>query len=136
MIQLAYVSSTDRSFTPAEIAELLIKSRESNQRQGITGILLYKNGNVLQILEGDPTAVRSLFIRIGADPRHHGVIRLYEKRIEIRDFPDWTMAFKDLDSPDVAALEGRSDLLSPSLDLTRLKATQAMALVTLFREKR
>ena len=53
MIPLAYVSSTCGLLTVDDIVNTLAASREKNGKQGITGMLLYKDGNVLQILEGD-----------------------------------------------------------------------------------
>ena len=98
MIQIAYVSSTRGLLTAAGIAELLVGSRERNLARQITGMLLYKGGNVLQVIEGEEPQISSLFRSISKDPRHTGVIRLYQKNIESRDFPDWTMGFHDLDA--------------------------------------
>jgi hypothetical protein len=44
MIQYIYVSSSVKPFSNEELLELLGKSRENNERLGITGMLVYKGG--------------------------------------------------------------------------------------------
>ena len=97
-------------------------------------MLLYKGGNILQILEGPPEAVEALFARIEMDSRHSGVIRLYRKDIEQRDFPEWSMGFRDLDSTESQALAGYSEFLDPSFDVRTLKPSQAVKMLSLFKE--
>src|SRR3954470_1590920 len=109
MIQLAYLSSTASLLSRDELTQLLVRSRANNGKHNITGMLLYKDGNVLQVLEGDRAEVLSLFQKTGKDPRHRGVIRLYEKEVKERDFPEWTMGFHDLNSEEVRSLPGFSD---------------------------
>jgi len=75
MIQLVYVSSAVKPFTDQELLGLLEKARENNQKLGITGMLLYKNGDFMQALEGDEQVVLSLADHIAKDLRH-GDIRV------------------------------------------------------------
>jgi len=133
MIQLAYVSST-RGLLPADdIAEILIVSREKNKKHGITGMLLYKGGNVLQILEGEPAEVLTLFEVIKKDERHHGVLKLYQKEIVTRDFEEWTMGFHDLDGEGAKYLEGYIEFLDPEFDMRAIKPSGAEKLLSAFR---
>jgi len=134
MIQLAYLSSTRSLLNVYEIAEILIKSRENNEKRGITGMLLYKDGNVLQILEGEEDPVRALFEKISNDPRHSGVLRLYEKSVEVRDFSEWTMGFHDLEAEGARYLEGFSEFLDPLFDISQLKPSTAARLLSLFKQ--
>ncbi len=53
--------------------------------------MLHKDGNFMQALEGDEGAVRGLYEKIAADPRHGGEITLQEGFAEGRQFPDWSM---------------------------------------------
>jgi hypothetical protein len=132
MIQLAYVSSTSRLLTGPEIADLLIKSRANNARLGITGILLYKAGGVLQVLEGGEADVTALFATIERDRRHQSVILLFKKPVDGPDFPDWRMAFRDLNSKEVADLEGVSEVSAPHFNLMALDPEQAAMLLRKF----
>lgn len=133
MIQIAYVSSTRGSLTASGIADLLITSRQKNSARGITGILLYKGGNVLQVIEGDETQVLSLFLAIEKDPRHTGVIKIYQKSIAARDFPEWTMGFHDLDAAQARQLEGFSEIFDADFDMHTIKPSLAAKLLRSFK---
>ena len=98
----------------AALRELLETSRENNQRAGLTGLLLHRDDSFFQILEGDKAAVRSLFEKIAADPRHTRIEVVAEGPIRAREFSDWQMAFIELDGQDLSALPGYSDLLNNS----------------------
>lgn len=50
MINLIYTSSAVELFREDELVELLKTSRDNNRRRGITGMLLYNDGNFLQVL--------------------------------------------------------------------------------------
>lgn len=135
MIQLAYLSSAKGLFSPDDIASILVVSREKNARLGITGILLYRGGNILQILEGESENVLKLFAVIEADPRHFGVIRLYQKPIVERDFPEWTMGFYDLSAEGATYLEGFVDIFGPDFDMSTIKPSDAEKLISFFRRE-
>lgn len=111
MINLIYMSSAVNLFTDDDLTELLRISRQNNKRSGITGMLLYNDGNFLQVLEGPPEAVRALYDRICRDPRHHNIIKLYEKPIDKPEFGQWEMAFRNL-SGHLADISGYSEFLN------------------------
>ena len=106
MLQLVYVSSAIELFSSHDLLALLEQSRAKNVRAGITGLLLYKDGNFMQLLEGPEAAVRELYAAIRRDARHHGIILLLEGTVEEREFPDWAMAFPDLTAPALLSLRG------------------------------
>jgi hypothetical protein len=133
MIQLAYVSSTKGLLPADEIAGILVKSREKNHKRGITGMLLYKGGNVLQVIEGEKEAVLALFEVIRLDERHGGVIKLYQKDIAERDFPEWTMGFHDLNADSARNLEGFSEFFDPNFDIHAIKPSAAARLLNHFK---
>ncbi len=60
MIYLVYVSSATKLFSEAELVELLRQARARNSHSGITGMLLYSNGNFIQVIEGEETIVLAL----------------------------------------------------------------------------
>lgn len=115
MFYLVYVSSATRPFSGEDLRALLETCRKNNAGLGITGMLLYKDGNFMQVLEGDEEAVRGLYARIAADPRHGGEMILQQGFTEGRQFPDWSMGFRDLDSPEVRAEPGYSEFLNTPL---------------------
>jgi hypothetical protein len=136
MVSLVYVSSAVCLFSEDDLVALLKQSREKNTRLGLSGMLLYKDGNFLQVLEGPEDAVHSLFKAIVADERHRGVLRLLEERIEGRRFADWAMAFRNLNNPDFHDLPGYSSFMNERLDPEKFRANPsgAQRLLETFRQ--
>jgi hypothetical protein len=115
MFHLIYVSSAVKPFSPSELVDILARSHANNTGLGITGMLLYKDGNVMQVLEGDEQAVRSLYARIERDPRHRGLLTLTQGQIAERQFESWSMGFRDLQAADARATPGYSEFLNSPL---------------------
>ena len=67
--RVLYVAAARNPFSREELAALLAKSRANNERDGVTGMLLYRDGLFIQALEGPPGAMRALLARIRADSR-------------------------------------------------------------------
>ena len=70
-------------------------SRARNQKNEITGILLHKEGSVLQVLEGDKAAVTTLYKKISQDKRITNPLILIQRETKKREFPNWSMGFKN-----------------------------------------
>jgi hypothetical protein len=115
MFFLVYVSSAVTPFSKSELVDLLATCRENNSRLGITGMLLYKDGNFMQVLEGDEDTVRALYDRIAHDPRHRGLLTLIQGTQAEPQFPDWSMGFRDLNDPDVRSVPGYNEFLNSPL---------------------
>ena len=111
MYSLVYVSSAVVPFTRTELHALLADSRERNDRAGLTGMLLYKDGNLMQALEGEREAVLATFARISRDPRHRGIMVLVQGEQAGRRFVDWSMGFRDL-SAGAEPLAGFSEVMN------------------------
>lgn len=97
---LLYVSQARLGLTDADLDEILAASRRNNEKR-ITGILLYAPrrdgtaGSFMQLLEGDADDLEKLRQRIFDDSRHHTKIVIEKGTKPERDFPDWSMAFKN-----------------------------------------
>ncbi|HSM42684.1 MAG TPA: BLUF domain-containing protein, partial [Afifellaceae bacterium] len=57
MYCLVYVSAAHHLMGDDELTEILETSRARNAAAGITGMLLYKDGSFMQLLEGAKTNV-------------------------------------------------------------------------------
>jgi hypothetical protein len=123
MYTLIYVSSASELFTTEQLTSLLQAVRKRNTDAGVTGMLLYKDGNFMQALEGEETTVKTLFKTISADQRHKGIIVLSAGPIDARSFPDWSMGFRDLRSPELAKLPGFSDFMNTKLAPDEFKSS-------------
>lgn len=104
LITVAYVSSAMHRMTDDELAAILDVSRERNARDGITGLLLYSDGDFIQVLEGPEAPVRAAVARIRKDDRHTHFTILLDQPIGERVFAGWAMGFKNVGT--VSAADG------------------------------
>ena len=93
LVTVVYSSTAVDAFSEKDLAELLIRSCKNNARAGVTGMLLYRDGKFLQVLEGPQDIVQDRMSAITRDTRHHSVWVLLQEPISDRHFPDWTMAY-------------------------------------------
>lgn len=107
--RLVYQSSATIFLSEPELALLLTKSRTWNAAHGLTGLLLYCNGNLLQVLEGTADEVHSIFARIRRDARHTHVTKLADGPVDQRCFDQWSMGFKTVNSAYLASVAGYFD---------------------------
>lgn len=115
MHYIVYVSAAAEPFSKPALLDLLNKAREKNQRLGVTGLLLYKDGDFIQLLEGEHDTVKALFRTISLDPRHTGTIVLVEGETDKRLFDHWSMGFRDLADPEVQKTPGFSQFMNRPL---------------------
>jgi len=137
MFSLVYISSAVAPFSPTELADLLTASHLKNDRLGITGMLLYKDGNVMQVLEGEQAVVRELYAKIGRDPRHRGLLTLIQESVEERQFPDWSMGFRDLRAGNLHATPGYNEFMNTPLTAPEFSSdpTRCQKLLTTFKTR-
>jgi hypothetical protein len=103
---IVYVSTAIADFGEADLLQLLKQAHGFNERAGITGVLMYGGGRFVQVLEGCPAAVRSLYARIAADPRHGRLEVLADGPVARRDFNGWHMSFSPPPPGDFTQLAG------------------------------
>lgn len=108
--QVIYVSSASSLLREQELVELLSQSQPRNKANGITGLLLYKDGNIIQAVEGPKQNVLALMAKIQVDKRHHGVIELLHELVDERHFPNWSMDYINVSQN---LQEGFSGFLNP-----------------------
>ena len=93
MRAIAYVSAASWNLLDKQIERIVAESRRLNALNGITGVLLYCDGNFMQYLEGEEDAVIETFARIRASESHYQVNELMNQPIPEREFGDWAMGF-------------------------------------------
>ena len=137
MFSLVYASTATNAFSSNELLEWVQPFREKNVRLGITGLLLYKHGSFMQALEGEEEAVRALYAAIRVDQNHHHVLTLVAMPIAARQFPDWSMGFKNLDGTNVTPIPGYTpnpNLPAPDNEFS-WQASVAMSLLATFKHE-
>jgi hypothetical protein len=110
--QLIYQSLATTAITPHQLQSLLPKWRISNHAMGISGLLLYGEEEIIQVLEGPAESVRQCYEVIARDKRHYNVYTLADGLVPTRAFGQWSMGFTQLDAPDFSRIAG---YVSPSL---------------------
>ena len=115
LLCLAYVSTSVRPIPTPELLALLKTSRRNNARAAVTGMLLHKGKNFMQVLEGSEGAVRAVWTRVAADPRHRHMVTVLDTWTAERQFGDWLMGFHNLDDPEVHSTPGYSEFLNVPL---------------------
>ncbi|MFO1242721.1 MAG: BLUF domain-containing protein [Rickettsiales bacterium] len=133
MHTIAYVSTAKLPFSEEALIQLLEKSRDNNKRFEITGMLLYKDGNFMQVIEGPKEAVTDLYRNICADPTHYNVLTLIDQVAEYRSFPDWQMGFVNL-SHSTKEISGFSDFMLHSNKLQSYEQSHGKVLLFSFRD--
>jgi hypothetical protein len=116
---LVYVSRSrlqpGESAFAASMNAILTAARANNDRNGVTGALLFDEVYFAQMLEGPEGAVTSTFERIRGDRRHTDVTMLSFDRASARRLSEWTMAYA-----------GASGVLLPAIGAGRILTSPTM----------
>jgi hypothetical protein len=94
---LTYTSWASPSITDQDVEAILRSARTNNPLQGLTGVLIFNGGAFMQVLEGSEDAVDDIVELIRHDPRHSNFFVREERIITERSFPDWSMAYLQMD---------------------------------------
>jgi hypothetical protein len=78
-----------------ELRLLRDTSIRNNSRDGLTGGLVFNGSHFIQVIEGDPGHVITVYSRIFADPRHREVAKIGLMPSSRRAFEDWPMGYAD-----------------------------------------
>lgn len=90
---ISYVSTSNKVLTESGINQLFDFVKLSNNRLGITGILMYSDGNFFQILEGEQVLIQDLFKKIQLDSRHYNIIKMFDHEILEPTFSNYNANF-------------------------------------------
>jgi Sensors of blue-light using FAD len=136
MLSMVYVSSATRPLTDDDFKQILAAAQRNNERHGITGLLLYKDGNFMQALEGPDEAVIAAYDHICLDKRHRGLLVLLREEIAERRFPEWSMSLKRIDRLQIPASASLSSFIDDSFTAESFQKnpTTAVKLLLSFRD--
>ncbi len=95
-----------------DMQRLLARSKVRNRDLGVTGMLLFADGQFLQCLEGPGESVARLWEAIRNDPRHREVELVDHNPAAVRLFGDWDMKFVCREQA-MASLRDAEDPSSP-----------------------
>lgn len=96
---IAYASSAVTKLDEASLNDLLELARVRNHNAGVSGLLLYADGNFMQYLEGAADLLSPIWKSIQRDSRHRGLYVLLDGETSEREFDGWSMAYGVADLP-------------------------------------
>ncbi|KYG69559.1 hypothetical protein AZI87_10310 [Bdellovibrio bacteriovorus] len=97
VFQLVYLSQAAEDISYSDIQDILEVSRINNEMEEVTGVLIFRDGYFLQLLEGREQDVKKVLSKILMDDRNHTIRVLIETTAAERLFEKWSMAFYDGD---------------------------------------
>jgi hypothetical protein len=127
---LFYCSLAEKDISKDDILAILNWSRQYNEKNEVTGILLYwkKTNQFMQVLEGEENVILNLFDKISKDTRHSLLKIIYQENILERGFKGWTMAFKSIDEVDTSGIDGFSEFSKLGFTNERTKVSSSIAI--------
>ena len=134
LVCIVYYSNARCPFDTNALSRLLATSRRNNGACGLSGMLLFHDGNFIQTLEGPRESVERTFDRIKRDPSHGDILAVGPMQIEQRYFPDWTMGVLSEPLLSETGREAVSDFLHCKSELTVDRSSIAWRLLNSFRE--
>ena len=93
VISITYVSPAVAQFSETTLLHLVDQSQKINERLGITGILAYPDGNLMQAIEDAELPSFALHERVRRDVRHRDVTTVHHQPIKLCEFEGWSMAY-------------------------------------------
>ena len=95
---IVYYSTAAQAMSAEELAALEQECALNDGHVHITGMLLHKSGEFLQVLEGPKGVIGDMYARIVVDPRHTIAVKISDRTIARREFEGATVRFKNLDT--------------------------------------
>lgn len=115
VLTLTYTSTATTLLTIDELVELIEQIRPKNEQLGVTGLLLYSGGNVIQTLEGSEADVMTVFDAICGDERHTAIEVVDRRTVAARAFATWSMGFRNVSAREVADIVGYTAFVKHSV---------------------
>lgn len=96
MYFLTYVSSIEKPLSEFDLNDFVTSVRETDQEEGVTGLLVYSGKNFIHLLEGEEAEVKKIFNTLYLDKRHFGLTVLLDGEITNRLFDNKPLEFRRL----------------------------------------
>lgn len=84
----------DSAAKPLWLDHLVEQAGTNNKIRNISGVLSYKDGKIIQLIEGEPAQLQNLFAKISNDSRHRDLHILLDIKDSQRTFTDWSMVLE------------------------------------------
>jgi hypothetical protein len=91
--RLAWSSVPSPSFSAARLNQIIAPSRRNNERNHISGMLLFTGAHFLAMLEGEERDLSALWLRLERYQRHCDLFRIGDDLCGKRMYSEWMMAY-------------------------------------------
>ncbi len=138
LVSLIYVSYATHLMSDQDLLDILDVARERNKKEGITGMLLYRQRFFIQVLEGEEKNVDKVYASISKDLRHGNIMLVQKAGVMARSFDEWSMGFRNLDQVNPDEHPGFSEFLTQNVpqDYFTEDLNRAKRLLLAFKEGR
>ena len=132
LYQVVYASAATENFSKVDLKNLLAQCQQNNSKINVTGMLLYCEGNFLQVIEGDLATLDTLYQKILGDPRHEDIIQIFHEPIATRAFGDWSMGYQDVSKQELENTAGLYDFFASGSCILDLEAPKIEKIIAAF----
>jgi hypothetical protein len=87
--------------TSEDINKLVLNANDHNSKNDLAGVLLFRGGIFLQLIEGDEKKLNELFEKIKTDSRHSNLVEIFNIPCKIRVFENWSMGYHEISEIDL-----------------------------------
>lgn len=98
---ILYISTMKIDYSKEAIKDMLTTFKQYNNKNNISGLLLFYEKNIIQCIEGYKEDLDRLYNNIKNDIRHYNIIKVIDEKIVSRNFSDWDMGFKYLSDNEI-----------------------------------
>lgn len=93
ILRLTYISHYNTENPNGEVTRILAQAQQNNERNGITGALVFNHNYFLQSIEGARPVINELLRKLVKDKRHHSLQIIECREVEQRRWNQWSMKY-------------------------------------------
>ena len=93
ILRLTYISRYNTDNENGEVTRILANAQENNERNGITGALVFNHNYFLQSIEGARPTINALLRKLVKDNRHYSLQIIECCEVEERRWDKWSMKY-------------------------------------------
>ncbi|WP_435979350.1 BLUF domain-containing protein [Psychrobacter sp. DM4] len=93
ILRLTYISRYNNHNENGEVTRILAQAQQNNERNGITGALVFNHNYFLQSIEGSRPVINELLRKLVKDDRHFSLQIIECAEVEQRRWNKWSMKY-------------------------------------------
>lgn len=93
ILRLTYISRYNNHNDNGEVTRILAQAQENNERNGITGALVFNHNYFLQSIEGARPVINDLLRKLVKDTRHFSLQIIECCEVDERRWDKWSMKY-------------------------------------------